>query len=270
MATVLDLARTPHSQMAHNTAYQKGNELNNPPAWLQTMSYYAGTVETHIPHADDATGVDNSGDAWLPAQDQEFLASVPGTVRFPPRVARPVSLGSPAVLAGDTAVGGTLTVTEDLWVDAPDGVLFLWYRDGVRFDNNLNRYTTVSADAETTIVCVPVGYNDGGATPVPSNPLLIDAEIVLLPPANTTIPSITGLTVIGSVMTCDPGVWDNNPTFEYDWTLNGVSLGAPDVATYTTIDTDALGLLACTVLGTNADGNASASAIGVTIDAVVP
>lgn len=84
MATVVDAAREDVAKQAHNVVYQKGNDNSQTPnpTWVDTVQYNAGTAETHIPHADDATGVNNTADSWLPAVTTQFLDKVAKTERF--------------------------------------------------------------------------------------------------------------------------------------------------------------------------------------------
>ena len=72
MAIKVDAARANAVVQAHNTAYQKGNAQNNAPTWLDTIDLTTALAETHVGRAFD-TPVDNSGDAWVPHQETQFI-----------------------------------------------------------------------------------------------------------------------------------------------------------------------------------------------------
>lgn len=83
MAIVVDAARANIDKNAHNTVYQKGNDnANTPtPTWLKSVGFLAAAAaETHINFAYEA-GVDNTLDAWLPAEEEVFLDKTVATVR---------------------------------------------------------------------------------------------------------------------------------------------------------------------------------------------
>jgi hypothetical protein len=56
-----------------------------------------------------------------------------------------------------------------------------------------------------------------------------------VPPANTALPSITGSTAPGSLLTCTPGTWTGTPApvLLHQWSLNGTMLSQAFGLTYT-------------------------------------
>ena len=80
----------------------------------------------------------------------------------------------------------------------------------------------------------------------------------LFPPVNTSPPVISGNTVVGSVLTCAPGVYTNSPTsFAYQWRNAGVNIGGATGTTYTTVTGDIGGAVDCVEVASNADGSAA-------------
>lgn len=69
------------------------------------------------------------------------------------------------------------------------------------------------------------------------------------PPANGTLPSITGKPSRGSTLICDPGAWtgDGPPTFSFAWVNNGVPIPGASTNTYVVRAVDAGQGLACQV-----------------------
>lgn len=43
-------------------------------------------------------------------------------------------------------------------------------------------------------------------------------------PENSTPPSISGTPTLGSLLTCNPGTWLNNPTFTFAWERDGTTI----------------------------------------------
>lgn len=78
-------------------------------------------------------------------------------------------------------------------------------------------------------------------------------------------PSITGATVVGSTLTCDPGEWIAYPapTVSYQWESNGAPISLATNAIYVTQAGDVGFSITCSVTITNASGSdvATSSAI---------
>lgn len=73
-------------------------------------------------------------------------------------------------------------------------------------------------------------------------------------PLNTVAPAVTGLTTLGSLLTCSTGTWVANPTsvYSYQWQRNGVDIVGQVAATHTiAAPTVAGNTLQCRVRATN-------------------
>jgi hypothetical protein len=72
-------------------------------------------------------------------------------------------------------------------------------------------------------------------------------------PTNTVAPSVSGLTAVGSVLTCTNGTWLGNPTitFAFQWLKAGVAIAGAVVSTYTSVAGDVGAAISCRVTATN-------------------
>ncbi|MDX5412760.1 MAG: hypothetical protein LPK02_06910, partial [Rhodobacterales bacterium] len=78
-------------------------------------------------------------------------------------------------------------------------------------------------------------------------------------PVNTTAPTISGATAVGSVLTATTGVWTGvpTPTYTYQWLADATPIGGATASTYTTIAGNVGQSITCEVTATNASGSAS-------------
>jgi hypothetical protein len=95
-----------------------------------------------------------------------------------------------------------------------------------------------------------------------------DAPPVNSLPANVVLPSISGLTPIGSVLTCNPGEWSGTPTpsITYQWRRGSSNISGATGSTYTTQAADQDQAVTCRVTATNIVGSANA----VSSNSIVP
>jgi hypothetical protein len=63
-------------------------------------------------------------------------------------------------------------------------------------------------------------------------------------------------TVAGETLPCEPGTWEDGPTFSYHWLRNGIAIPGAEGPEYTVTAADEGKALQCSVTGTN-DGSAS-------------
>lgn len=75
-------------------------------------------------------------------------------------------------------------------------------------------------------------------------------------PANTVRPTISGIPVVGQVLTANVGTWLYAPTsYNYQWLRNGNEIVGATSSTYTIVAADAGQRLSCRVTGVNAAGS---------------
>lgn len=83
-------------------------------------------------------------------------------------------------------------------------------------------------------------------------------------PRNTARPGIVGVVLIGQSVTCSPGTWTENPSFEYSWfttDATGTTRKVADGSRYAPIATDGGKRLACVVVGRAAGQSSAASSL---------
>lgn len=181
----------------------------------------------------------------------------------------PVNTGAPTIsFAGsDNSVGVLCTCSEGSWSNAPTSFSYNWLRQGVSIGApDQPTYTPVSADAGSVgvasqISCEVTPTNGSGSgTPAASNAITIK-------PYRTAAPvlSFAGSdNSVGVLATCTIGTVLGATTNAFDWLREGVSIGAADQDTYTTVSADAgtVGVpsaCSCEVTSSNAGGSIAAS-----------
>ncbi len=97
-------------------------------------------------------------------------------------------------------------------------------------------------------------------------------------PANTVVPSITGTTTVGQVLTSSTGTWTGSPapTFAYQWRRcdaagsNCADIASATASTYTLVVADVGSTLRVIVTGTNTSGNATGTSTQTAVIASAP
>ena len=85
-------------------------------------------------------------------------------------------------------------------------------------------------------------------------------------PINTVLPHVSGVTTVGSVLTCTTGTWINTPTaYVYAWYRSGVLIAGATLSTYTAVTADLNSTVLCTVTASNTAGGNTAASNGVRI-----
>jgi secreted trypsin-like serine protease len=110
---------------------------------------------------------------------------------------------------------------------------------------------------------------EGGISAYMTQPNPVSAPRTLSPP------SLQGTVSVGSTVTCDPGTWDGQPSFAYQFiapTSSGdvARTAQTSQSTYTIQPGDAGATLRCDVKGRNAGGLAFAKSAAVTVPVPVP
>jgi len=89
-------------------------------------------------------------------------------------------------------------------------------------------------------------------------------------PANSAVPTISGTTTFGQVLTTTTGTWSNSPSYSYQWSRSASSGGSysnisgATSSTYTLVAADVGQYLKSTVTATNGSGSASATSSATT------
>lgn len=80
-------------------------------------------------------------------------------------------------------------------------------------------------------------------------------------PANLTLPAISGLATVGTLMTAFEGTWTQGATFTYQWRKGGANIAGATNKTYTPVAGDVGSGIDVVVTATNAAGSASATSV---------
>lgn len=100
------------------------------------------------------------------------------------------------------------------------------------------------------------------------------SEPVAVTPVNTSLPTISGGTIVGETLTASTGGWDNSPeSWTYDWQRNGTHIAGSSVTDnhYTLVSADLGATITVAVTAQNASGvsaSATSPAVGPVVQAV--
>jgi hypothetical protein len=127
------------------------------------------------------------------------------------------------VISGTAQVGQKLTSSVADWTPAT-GFSYEWDADGVAV-GTLNHYVLTPAELGKTITLTVTsaknGYEATSTTSAGLGPVI--AGVITLP-NNTNRPSISGKQKVGGTVTVKLGNWNPDPTFVYQWYIDGVAV----------------------------------------------
>jgi large repetitive protein len=192
----------------------------------------------------------------------------------------PANTAAPAV-SGSLQEGQTLAATAGTWTGNPTSYSYQWLRCDSGGGNcagitgaTASSYQLTSSDVGSTIrVAVTASNAGGGATATSDQTGVVAAS----PPANTTLPTISGQAKRGQTLAADPGAWTGNPTHGYAWQRCNQSGGScaaiagETAASYVLTSADVDQTIRVAVTGTNAGGSATATSVATAVvTAAVP
>ncbi len=138
------------------------------------------------------------------------------------------------------------------WEGEPSEFAFQWLRNGVPIEGaNSFSYVIAPTDATASLQCEVTATNFAvGPGHAVSAPLVVPPAPASAPPKATT-PFIT---VSEETATCEPGPWEGEPSFSFQWLKDGVPVPGGTEQTYEIAPGEAPLTLQCEVSGTNAGG----------------
>lgn len=232
-------------------------------AWLRDgLPIPGATAETYTVTAKDVAAeltcqvIASSGSATsAPATSELFPIAGPDS---PPFV-----LQRPEI-RGEVGSGSVVRCTNGSWTGGePARYLRGWLRDGQLLPGtNAPEYLVTDNDIYHELTCRVAAVNRNGTGKVAlSDPVLVEGRAGghVGQPENTKRPRIIGTAKLGKVLYCEPGVWDNAPTFTYVWRRDGSPLGGSEKDQYQVLGDDLGHRLTCLVTGTNPSGSRQAS-----------
>ena len=167
------------------------------------------------------------------------------------------------VSTGSLTAGVKLSCQPGTWEEGPT-FSYRWLRDGVVIlGAETEEYTLVGQDEGKAIQCQVTASNSSGAASFATNAVIVEPPPVIAPPAATSLPKVTkesSTLPVGEALTCEPGAWENSPTFSYHWLRNGtvITEAGAESSTYTLAAADAGTSVQCQVTATNAGGSVAA------------
>ncbi len=179
----------------------------------------------------------------------------------------PPANSSPPTISGTPQVGRTLTATQGAWSGNPVPTLTQrWQSCASGTCSDIAgatglQYVVAAGDEGKTLKVVVTASNSEGSGEAASQPT---ATVVPQPPANTSVPTVSGSPVVGEELTTTDGTWSNSPTsYAYQWQrcagITCTDISSATSRSYTVTSTDEGFALAAIVLATNAGGTTSAS-----------
>ena len=171
---------------------------------------------------------------------------------------------SPPRVAGQTAVGQTLTCESGTWANPVITRSYEWLRDGSLTAMATGRtYVITADDGGHYIRCRERASNDAGVAAATSAAIVTDlaggsstpgAVTPVTAPEASAKPSIQGQRLVGGVVTCEGGRWTGNPTIAYRWLRGSAVINGATAATYTLTAADSPSGVRCEVTATNEAG----------------
>ena len=234
----------------------------------------AGVVSYNAPAGADPltavhTQVSVTSDAPPPvsvAAPQPAAAPAPA-----PIASRPVLASTlPPTISGESVPGSTLSADAGVWTDSSASFTYTWQLcDGsgacAAIDGATHARYTLTSDDVGAYIRVRVT-----ATSATSTTSVVSAAVGPVAPAAPeliTAPAVTGETVVGSILTADPGTWsDPAATLTYSWRRcddagNCTPIDGAADQTYTLTSDDVGSRIRVRVTASNAGGqNTAASA----------
>jgi hypothetical protein len=177
----------------------------------------------------------------------------------------------PPSISGSVVDGQVLTASPGVWTGQPaPSISYQWLRCDSSGSScapiggaTASTYALVTADVGSTIVVAVTATNTAGSSGPVNSPATAVIQALIIPPANSSTPSISGTPVDNQVLTASPGVWTGQPapSFSYQWLqcdTSGAScapIGAATGSTYTIVTADVGSTIVVAVTATNSGGS---------------
>ncbi|HEY2042265.1 MAG TPA: hypothetical protein VGH11_06260 [Jatrophihabitans sp.] len=134
------------------------------------------------------------------------------------------------VITGTAQYGQTLSVAALAWTPTPTQVQYQWTNDGVAIpDATTPTYQLGLGDIGHHVAVTVAGQAQGYATTLTSAATAAVAPLVFNP---TPIPTISGTTTVGQLLTANAGSWDPAATLAYQWYRSGIAIPGAISHTY--------------------------------------
>jgi hypothetical protein len=152
-------------------------------------------------------------------------------------IVEPFATSTAPTIAGETAVGETLTAETGDWSPIPDGFDYQWWRGAEAIlDGTSSTYVLQPTDEGHVISVEISAVRIGNVTTQ-----LFSVPTAAIDPGTITLgaPTILGTTTVGQTLTASPGVSaPSAESFSYQWLRNGEPIDGAIAATYELLTTD--------------------------------
>lgn len=154
-------------------------------------------------------------------------------------VGKAITVSPTPTITGTAAVGKVLTAVTGAWTPSNVSFTYQWLRSGTAISGaTSSTYTPVAADLGYYITVTVTGnltnYTPVSKTSSPTSAVLNKMTV-------TPTPTITGVTLVGNVLTVNPGVWTpSDVSLTYRWLRNNIAIPGATGTTYTLVQADDL------------------------------
>jgi Polysaccharide lyase len=215
----------------------------------------------------------------------QLVALRPAAASEPaPTVTPPLNVTLPTI-SGSPQVGGSLTADPGYWSSSEAiSYAYQWQRCDTYGSNCASIagaiaqvYAVTSADVGATLRIVVTARNSAGSS-YATSAQTASVTAPVLAPVNSSLPTISGTTQVGSTLTASTGTWTSSVsmTYAYQWKrcdTSGNNCGSISGAvgqTYTLASADAGATIRVTVTATNSTGSAAGTSAATAVISTAP
>jgi Bacterial Ig-like domain (group 3)/Invasin, domain 3 len=259
-ATVLDVSSAPVTGDTVTFSSDGSQAINN----STVIDHGDGTYSVII------TSSTSVGPAIITASETTASLSNTATLTQTAPGTPPVNTSLPAV-SGSTVLGQTLSASSGTWTGSPaPSFAYQWQRcnSGGGGCGDIggatgSSYTLVTADVSSTVRVVVTGSNSQGSVAATSNA----TAVVSGPPVNTSLPAVSGSTVLGQTLSASSGGWTGSPapSFAYQWQRCNsagsgcVGIGGATGSSYLLVAADVSSTVRVVVTASSSQGSVAAA-----------
>ena len=140
-------------------------------------------------------------------------------------------------ISGTSKVGSTLSAKAGVWAPAPVALKYQWLRNGKAITGaTKTTYKLVTADGGAKITVRVTGSKSGYKT---TSKTSVARSIPYLLLKATPVPTISGTSKVGSILTAKAGTWTPAVvTLKYQWLRNGKAITGATAASYKLVAAD--------------------------------
>ena len=160
-------------------------------------------------------------------------------------------------MTGTPTVGSKLKCLPGTWTGHPEPIYtYQWLHEGATIElQTTNEYTVETRRRRLQPRVQGDGEQRRGVRPGGEQSVHVTAN----EPINEEKPRVEGLAEpeVGEALTCSPGVWNDKPTFTYQWLREGSPIASATASIYTASREDVSHRLTCQVTATNSEGKSA-------------